>query len=69
MLKVNAAISPLGKNISANDVGKTAAFLLSDYAAAITGEIMHVDNGFSIMGGVTPELKELYKGESKSNES
>ena len=39
--------APLRKNISAIDVGNTAAFLCSDLAAGITGEIVYVDGGYS----------------------
>jgi enoyl-[acyl-carrier protein] reductase I len=44
--------------VTTEDVGNAAAFLLSDLAAAITGEILHVDAGFShvvagIGGGAT----------------
>jgi len=39
--------APLRRNITIKDVGNTAAFLLSDLAAGITGEIVHVDGGFS----------------------
>jgi enoyl-[acyl-carrier protein] reductase I len=39
--------SPLRRNITIEDVGNVAAFMLSDLAAGITGEITHVDSGFS----------------------
>ena len=52
MLSTYESISPLGKNISSGDVGKTTAFLLSDYASMITGETIHVDAGFHVMGAV-----------------
>ena len=39
--------SPLGRNITIDDVGNVAAFLLSDLAAAVTSEITYVDGGFS----------------------
>jgi len=39
--------APLRKNISAIDVGNTAAFLCSDLAAGITGEVVYVDGGYS----------------------
>lgn len=58
MLKVNAAQSPLNANISADDVGSAAGFLLSKGAGSITGEILHVDCGYNIMGGPTAQLKE-----------
>lgn len=40
--------APLKRNIEAAEVGDAAAFLLSDLSRAITGEILHVDAGFSI---------------------
>ena len=39
--------SPLGRNVTIDDVGNVAAFLLSDLAAAVTAEITYVDGGFS----------------------
>jgi len=41
--------APLRKNIEASDVGNVAAFLCSDLAAGITGEIVHVDAGFHML--------------------
>jgi enoyl-[acyl-carrier protein] reductase I len=46
MLSENEKITPLRRNITALDVGNTAAFLCSDLAAGITGEVVHVDSGF-----------------------
>lgn len=39
--------APLRRNVTIEDVGNVAAFLLSDLAAGVTGEITHVDSGFS----------------------
>ena len=50
MLSKVAQVSPLGRNVTIDDVGNTAAFLCSDLAAGITGEIVYVDSGYSIMG-------------------
>lgn len=50
MLTLNAAVSPLGRNITTEEVGKASAFLLSDLASATTGEVLHVDGGYNIMG-------------------
>lgn len=47
MLKYVESQSPLQRNVTTEDVGNAAAFLLSDLAAGITGEILHVDCGFS----------------------
>jgi enoyl-[acyl-carrier protein] reductase I len=46
MLEASAR-SPLGRNVTIDDVGNVAAFLLSDLAAAVTSEITYVDGGFS----------------------
>lgn len=50
MLAYNERITPLRKNVTAEDVGNTSAFLCSDYAAGITGEVVHVDAGFHVVG-------------------
>jgi enoyl-[acyl-carrier protein] reductase I len=42
--------SPLPEAISADDVGNTAAFLLSPLAAGITGSVVYVDKGYHAMG-------------------
>jgi enoyl-[acyl-carrier protein] reductase I len=47
MLAHVAAVAPLKRNVTIEDVGNTAAFLCSDLAAGITGEITYVDGGFS----------------------
>ena len=44
--------SPLRRNVTIDEVGNTAAFLCSDLASAITGEITYVDCGFNILGMV-----------------
>ena len=45
--------APLRRNVTIEDVGNTAAFLLSDLAAGITGEITYVDCGFNtVVGGM-----------------
>jgi enoyl-[acyl-carrier protein] reductase I len=45
-----ADVTPLRANITPEDVGKTALYLASDLASAVTGEVIHVDGGFSVMG-------------------
>jgi enoyl-[acyl-carrier protein] reductase I len=50
MLARVAEIAPLRRNVTLEDVGNTAAFLCSDLAAGITGEILYVDSGFSTVG-------------------
>ena len=42
--------APLHKNVTTKEVGDTVSFLFSNMSSAITGEVLHVDNGFSIIG-------------------
>ncbi len=42
--------APLRRNVQGSDVGDTAAYLLSDLAAGVTGQILHVDCGYSAIG-------------------
>jgi len=55
MLNYVADGSALKRNATLDDVGNTAAFLSSDLAAGITGEIIYVDCGFNMMGMGFPE--------------
>src|SRR5712664_1620445 len=50
MLKAHAERAPMKRNVDVNEVGATAAFLASDAAAGITGEVLFVDCGYNIMG-------------------
>jgi enoyl-[acyl-carrier protein] reductase I len=53
ILKFVEEHAPLRRNVTTEDVGNAAAFLLSDLAAAVTGEILYVDAGFShVVGGI-----------------
>ena len=50
MLSHMEKTSPLRRNVTPDDVGNAAAFLCSDLAAGITGEILYVDGGFNTIG-------------------
>ena len=50
MLGHVAQTSPLRRNVTTEDVGKAGAFLCSDMASGVTGEILYVDGGFSTVG-------------------
>jgi enoyl-[acyl-carrier protein] reductase I len=53
ILKFVEENAPMRRNVTIDDVGNVAAFLLSDLANGVTGEITYVDNGFSrIVGGM-----------------
>ena len=56
MLKAFAEMAPLRMNVTKEDVANTAAFLCSDLSRATTGEIVHVDAGYNILG--VPETDE-----------
>jgi enoyl-[acyl-carrier protein] reductase I len=50
MMKNHAEHAPLRRNVEPREVGDTALFLASDLGSGITGEIIHVDCGYNIMG-------------------
>ena len=53
ILSAVAAASPIRRNVTVDDVGNVAAFLMSDLAAGVSAEITYVDGGFSqVVGGI-----------------
>ena len=50
MKRAHAERSPMGRNITHEEVANTALFLSSDMASGITGEVVHVDTGYHVMG-------------------
>ena len=50
ILKWNEYNSPLRRNVTIEDVGGAGAYLLSDLASGVTGEIHHVDAGYNVIG-------------------
>src|SRR3989338_5476659 len=46
MLGTNAAIAPLQRNVTLEEIGNAASFLLSPTSSGITGEVVHVDGGY-----------------------
>ena len=60
MLSRVAEVAPLRRNVTQEDVGNAAAFLCSDLAAGVTGEILYVDGGFSTVGMSFPETVNDY---------
>ena len=55
ILKHVATTAPIRRNVTPEDVGNAAAFLCSDLAAGITGEVLYVDGGFSTVGMALPD--------------
>jgi enoyl-[acyl-carrier protein] reductase I len=50
ILKWNEYNAPLKRTVSIEEVGKAGTFLLSDWASGITGEVLHVDAGYHVVG-------------------
>jgi enoyl-[acyl-carrier protein] reductase I len=50
ILKWNQYNSPLKRNTTLEDVGGTAVFLLSDLSSGVTGEVVHADSGYHVIG-------------------
>ena len=66
ILKWNELNSPLRRNVTIEDVGRSGLFLLSDLGSGVTGEILHVDAGYHTVGMVAvdsaAETSELLQG-------
>jgi enoyl-[acyl-carrier protein] reductase I len=58
MTKLYEAFSPMRRNVEFDEVGKTGMFLLSDLSTGITGENVHVDCGYHVMGGPPLDAEE-----------
>jgi enoyl-[acyl-carrier protein] reductase I len=65
ILKWNEYNSPLHRNVSIDQVGGSALYLLSDLSGGVTGEVHHVDAGYHVVGMMStqaaPELAELLR--------
>ena len=59
LLGMVAAASPLRRNVTIEDVGNVAAFLMSDLASGVTAEITYVDCGFSNTAGASRDSKSV----------
>ena len=55
LLAVVASAAPIRRNVTIEEVGNVAAFLLSDLASGVTAEITYVDGGFSQTGGISKD--------------
>ena len=52
--RATAEVTPLRRTVTQDDVGRAALWLCSDWAGAVTGEIVYVDAGYHILGSTTP---------------
>jgi len=58
MLKTSEGLTPLKRNVSQEEVGKTATYLASDWASGVTGDILYVDAGANVIGMRFDEKKD-----------
>ncbi|MCX8060580.1 MAG: enoyl-ACP reductase [Aquificaceae bacterium] len=65
LMEHTTKVNPFGRAITIEEVGDVAVFLCSHWARAITGEVVHVDNGYHIMGvfGREEEIKKEVFGD------
>ena len=59
IMKWNELNSPLRRNVTQEEVGKAALYLLSDLGSGTTGEVLHVDAGYHVVGMKNPEAPDL----------
>ena len=59
ILRWNEYNSPLRRTVTIEEVGETAAFLLSDMSRGMTGEILHVDAGYHVVGMKNPSAPDI----------
>jgi len=62
IMKWNEYNSPLRRNVTTDDVGNSALYLLSDLGAGVTGETHHVDAGYHIVGMKAVDAPDISKG-------
>jgi len=62
IMKWNEYNSPLRRNVSTDDVGNSALYLLSDMGAGVTGETHHVDAGYHVVGMKAVDAPDIAKG-------
>jgi enoyl-[acyl-carrier protein] reductase I len=67
ILKWNELNSPLRRTVTTTEVGDTALFLLSDLARGITGEVLHVDAGYHVVGMKAEDAPDIAVVNSKTN--
>ncbi|MEI9929364.1 MAG: enoyl-ACP reductase FabI [Rhizomicrobium sp.] len=65
ILKWNEYNSPLRRNVTIEEVGNSALFLLSDLGSAVTGENLHVDSGYHIVGMKAEDAPDIAVGKAE----
>ncbi|MFP4305096.1 enoyl-ACP reductase FabI [Rhodosalinus sp.] len=62
IMKWNEYNSPLRRNVTTEDVGRSALYLLSDLSSGVTGETHHVDAGYHVVGMKAVDAPDITKG-------
>jgi enoyl-[acyl-carrier protein] reductase I len=62
IMKWNEYNAPLRRTVTQEEVGKAALFLLSDLGSATTGEVLHVDAGYHVVGMKAVDAPDIAKG-------
>lgn len=62
IMKWNEYNSPLRRNVTIDDVGGSALYLLSDLGSGVTGEVLHVDAGYHVVGMKAVDAPDMTKG-------
>jgi enoyl-[acyl-carrier protein] reductase I len=62
ILKWNEYNTPLRRNVTLEEVGNSGVYLLSDMSGGVTGEIMHVDSGYHVVGMKHPDAPDIAVG-------
>lgn len=63
IMKWNEYNSPLRRNVTIDDVGRSALYLLSDLGSGVTGENLHVDAGYHVVGMKAVDAPDMAKGQ------
>jgi enoyl-[acyl-carrier protein] reductase I len=55
MLRLTEQVAPLRRNVTQDDVANSCVYLASDLSSGVTGEVLHVDSGYHVLGMAAPE--------------
>ncbi len=59
MLKYSELNTPMRRNVTIEENGKTALYLLSDMSSGVTGEVLHLDGGYHVVGMKDPRVPNI----------
>ena len=65
ILKWNEYNAPLRRTVTIDDVGKSALYLLSDLSSGTTGEVLHVDAGYHVVGMKAVDAPDMHRDEGR----